>query len=536
MKKMLMVLASVISFQALAEQPKLIVQITVDQLRGDLLQRYKHNFIEDEDELGFNMFLDKGTLYTNAHYRHSATLTAVGHATLATGAIPSAHGLIGNNWFDVPSNSDMYCVADVNTKILQGSGKSASPVNLNASTFSDQLHMATTGKAKIYSVSVKDRGAVLTGGRFGKSFWFDKYAGDFVTSTYYYAAMPQWAAEFNNSGLKDKFIGASWDLTKDESVYHNDDKNRIFQIPPRGFNRGFPHNLPKEAGKAYYSSLTITPYGDWLTAKFAEKILLEQELGKDNITDYLAISFSLADYIGHNYGPSSLESEDNFYQLDKTLSDLFKTIDKEVGHQNVIYVLSADHGVDEIPEFKKSLGFAAQRGNVENKVKAFAADLQKSLKLDGNPLLSARLPNIYLNHQVIGGQLDKVNEAFANFFETLPEIARYFDKATLSANDFTTDPIALKVKNNFMPERSGDFVLVQKTSTMTANYSSATHGSPYSYDTHVPVYFTGWKIPAQKVTRLTSPEDVAVTLSATLEIGFPDKATGTVLSEIAEIQ
>lgn len=521
-----------------ASEPKLIVQITVDQLRGDLLKRYEDNFVKGRYP-GFKQFLDKGTLYTNTHYRHAATLTAVGHATLATGAIPSHHGLIANNWFDAQNNQRMYCVADANTSILHGKGYSASPANLTASTFSDQLHMATNGKAKIYSVSVKDRGAVLTGGHFGKSFWYDKKAGDFVTSSWYYDEMPTWLTEFNQSGVKDQYAGKEWTLLYAEDKYHNGLKNQMFQIPPRGFSRGFPHTLPKETGADYYAALTITPFADELTAKLAERIIKEQQLGKDDVTDFLAVSFSIADYVGHNFGPNSRESEDNLYHLDRTLSGFFKLIDKQVGLKNTLIVLSADHGVDAIPEYKKSLGFAAFRGDVSKRIEDFAATLQAEYQLEESPLLSAMMPNVYLNHTALnqaGENKKAIIKRLRDHIAAQPELSRVFHRDTLLAMNASDDEIAMKVKNNLMANRSGDFVVVQKTSAMTGNYASATHGSPYNYDTYVPMYFTGWKVKAREITARTSPEDVAMTLSAVLGIAYPDRATGQVLSEIAGLK
>ncbi|BDX05371.1 alkaline phosphatase family protein [Planctobacterium marinum] len=537
-KTLLTLCALLVSTAALADKPKLVVQITVDQLRGDLLFRYQDNFLNSNNNKGFNRFLRDGTIFTNAHYRHAATLTAVGHATLATGAIPSQHGLIGNNWYDVAGETEMYCVADKDTKILQGEGKSASPKNLMASTFSDELHFATNGKAKIYSVSVKDRGAVLTGGQFGKSFWMDKNSGNFVTSSWYYDAMPDWAKAFNEGGLKDSWVGAQWTLSKPESVYINSTENRIYQIPPRGFSRGFPHGLPEEANKNYYKALNMTPFADELTAEFAKHITAQNALGKDEVTDFLAISFSLNDYIGHNYGPFSREAEDGLYQLDAVLADLFNFLDEQVGLEHVLLTLSADHGVDAIPEYKKSLGFAGLRGDVSSKLKQFVKGYAEEKDIDGELLSFIRLPNIYLNHSTIKSadlDLEDVLEDFAEELASYEEIGAVYTSEDLAAGTAKTDPVSQQISNNFVAERSGDLIVVQKTSTMLGNYSAATHGSPYKYDTHVPVYFTGWKVKPQRLTRLVSPEDIAVTLSATLNIGYPDKSTGSVLAEIAEL-
>ncbi|TDF38148.1 alkaline phosphatase family protein [Alteromonadaceae bacterium M269] len=522
---------------ALANKPKLIVQITIDQLRGDLLQRYESNFVESRNKLGFNRFLKNGTLYTNSHYRHASTLTAVGHATLATGALPSQHGLVANNWFDVEANSRMYCVADADTSLVGAEGYSASPANLTASTFSDQLYLASSGKAKVVSVSIKDRGAVLTGGHFGKSFWFDKKTGNMVTSTYYYDELPEWVSSFNSSGAKDQYLGQSWALSLNEDKYHNDSGNRLYQIPPKGFGKGFPHTMPKDASPRYYDLLTNTPFGDKLTMEFAKAAVTNEKLGDDDVTDYLAISFSVNDYVGHKFGPNSLEAEDNLLALDKTIAELFKFLDKKIGMENVLVALSADHGVDAIPEYKKSIGFNGFRGNASQELEEFNSTLSEKFGVEGKLIEEVIPPNLYLNHSLIKAKnLDygDVAKAVQSFASKLNGVSRALTSEALSTTNLQFDPVLSRVQNNYMQGRSGDIVLLQNPSTMLGNYSAATHGSPYRYDTHVPLYFTGWRVTPRREARLTSPEDLAVTLSAVMSIGYPDKATGKVLEEIVK--
>ena len=537
MKKSLLALLFAVTAPVVAaaepEKPKLIVQITVDQLRGDLLTRYQNNFVDRRWQRGFKRFLEDGTLYTNAHYRHSATLTAVGHATLATGAIPSQHGLVSNGWYDRASASNMYCVADKNVSLLGAEGYSASAANLTASTFSDELYLATNGKAKVFAVSIKDRGAVLTGGHKGKSFWYDKKTGNMVTSSYYYEAMPAFADEFNQAGHKDAYLGKTWSLMQDEGKYLNDDSNQLFQMPPKGFNLGFPHKIADQANADYYSMLTFTPFGDELTARFAKHIISTQDLGDDEITDYLSISFSVNDYVGHRFGPYSREAEDNLLHLDRTMADLFAFLDKEIGLQHVLVVLSADHGVDAIPEYKKQRTGLGFRAKADEDIQAAAAELAASMNIEGNLIEKLAMPDVYLNHKLLSGHdIAQVAKQLKARIENVEGIAFALTAQELAEQNLQHHPIKAKVQNGFFPERAGDLVVVQQRSTMLNSYSAATHGSPYNYDTYVPVYFTGWKVPEARVDRLTSPEDIAVTLSAVMGITPPDKATGSVLPEI----
>lgn len=522
-----------------AEHPKLIVQLTVDQLRGDLLHRYQKHFVNQRNRKGFNRFLEQGITYTNTHYRHAATLTAVGHATLATGTIPSQHGIIANNWFDPVNGAKMYCVADASVTLLGDKGYAASPANLTASTFSDQLHMGSGGKAKVFGVSIKDRGAVLLAGHFGKAFWFNKKTGNFVSSSYYYDQLPEWATNFNTSGEKTRFLGKEWRLSKDEDQYINDASNRIFQIPPKGFSRGFPHTMPKLTNETYFRMIASSPFGDEMTLNFAKNIIEQEGLGKDDITDYLSISFSINDYLGHAYGPHSMEAEDGLIKLDSMLAEFFYYLDKRFGLENVLLAISADHGVDAIPEYKKSIGFAGFRKDMKAPVQQAAMELIKEISPDNaiNPLRAVETPNIYFDHPALKAAGIPIKEFTRKLTQKLTDIkgiAYAFPNDQIKQSDSSRDPVISRIYNNFVNDRSGDVVIVQAPSTMMGDYAAATHGSPYRYDTHVPMHFAGWKIKPQRVDRLTSPEDLAVTLSSLMNLTPPDRATGQVLPEVVK--
>jgi len=522
-----------------AEHPKLIVQLTVDQLRGDLLHRYQKHFVNQRNRKGFNRFLEQGITYNNTHYRHAATLTAVGHATLATGTIPSQHGIIANNWFDPVNGAKMYCVADASVTLLGDKGYAASPANLTASTFSDQLHMGSGGKAKVFGVSIKDRGAVLLAGHFGKAFWFNKKTGNFVSSSYYYDQLPEWAANFNTSGEKTRFLGKEWRLSKDEDHYINDASNRIFQIPPKGFNRGFPHTMPKLTNETYFRMIASSPFGDEMTLNFAKNIIEQEGLGEDDTTDYLSISFSINDYLGHAYGPHSMEAEDGLIKLDSMLAEFFYYLDKRFGLENVLLAISADHGVDAIPEYKKSIGFAGFRKDMKAPVQQAAMELVKEISPDStiNPLRAVETPNIYFDHSALKAAGIPIKEFTRKLTQKLIDIkgiAYVFAKDQIKQSDSSRDPVISRIYNNFVNDRSGDVVIVQAPSTMMGDYAAATHGSPYRYDTHVPMHFAGWKIKPKRVDRLTSPEDLAVTLSSLMNLTPPDRATGQVLPEVVK--
>jgi len=354
--------------------PKLILQITVDQLRGDM----PSSVYDRLGEGGFRYLYEKGIVYENAHHRHANTETVVGHATLAIGADAADHGMIGNIWFDKELNRVVYNIEDDRYSLVgEGGGvdKSAeldptqklagtdgrSPAAILTTTFSDELALRTNGKAKIFGVSVKDRGAVTLAGHAGKAFWFSKSKGEFVTSTYYYDAYPQWVNAWNQKKVPLTYADTSWELMHDKSKYtYGSFDDMPYETSLPGYGVVFPHPFGKAEGKLFSTLLTCSPAGDELCLKFAQELVVKEDLGKDEITDYLSISFSSTDYVGHIFGPSSLESEDNLLRLDKTLSELFAFIDKQVGLKQTLIVLSADHGAAAVPAQLNEFGIDAQ--------------------------------------------------------------------------------------------------------------------------------------------------------------------------------
>ena len=324
---------------------RLILQITVDGLRGDLLNRYRKNFKEG----GFRYLLDKGVVYTNAQYQHANTETIVGHTTLATGAFPSEHGMIGNVWFDREAGELAYNIEDPNhplipTRQIATKGEQVdpsqklsrtqgrSPVSILAATLSDVLKAYYGGKSKIFGVSGKDRSAVSMAGKTGKAFWYSTDSGDFVTSTYYYDTYPAWVENWNSQRKGQSKAGSSWKLLNDSASYllgHQD--NRVYEVDLKGYGRVFPHPFGEKGDKLLFTRLLASPVGDQLALDFSKSLIRNEQLGLDTIPDYLSISFSSVDAVNHFFGPSSLENEDVVLQLDRTLADLFSFVDKTIG-------------------------------------------------------------------------------------------------------------------------------------------------------------------------------------------------------------
>ena len=529
-----------------ADPPRLVLQITVDQLRGDLPTR----FLDRLGEGGFRYLLDEGTHYANAHYRHANTETAVGHATLFTGADPAQHGIVANDWIDPATGAFVYNTEDARHHLIGQEPKAhagMSPLNLLASTIGDELVNHSGGRSRVFSVSVKDRGAILAGGHAGKAFWYSKRSGRFVTSTYYYDAYPEWVDEWNAKGLADDLRGSEWRLLRERSTYlagEFDDRPFEAALPPMG--RTFPHPI----GDDPYTPLRIslTPLGDELTLDFVKALVEAEQVGRGDATDFLAISFSSTDYVGHLFGPSSLESEDNLLRLDRVLSDLFAFVDAEVGLEKTLIVLSADHGAPEAPEHMAALGlttgrFAFDRFRTEGPLtEALEREFGRADLIETHSH-----PYLYLDRGALAeADVDPAEvERFlaAELLET-PGLSMAATRSEILEGRLGDGPVEAQIGRNFHPARSGDIHLVQDPywflhSTAEADQMglpglAAIHGSPWTYDTFVPIFFAGHRVPHGRVDRSVGPHDIAATIAAYLRVKPPSGSAGRPLEEVLE--
>ena len=538
------------------EKPRLILQITVDQLRGDLPAR----FIDRMGEGGFRYFLEEGIVYGNAHHAHANTETIVGHATLATGAHPSAHGMIGNIWFDRGTGSLTYNIeddryglltegADVDKqteidptqKVAGTDGRS--PAAMLVSTFGDELSIYTAGIAKVFGVSIKDRGAVSFAGHAGKAFWFSKSAGEFVTSRFYYDTYPGWVTAFNKAGPTLRFADTSWELLQDPSRYlfgNRDDQAWELDLPP--FGRTFPHAFGPADGSGFTTFLTVSPAGDELTLEFARALIENEALGADAVTDFLSVSFSSTDYVGHLFGPSSLEAEDNLLRLDRTLAALLAYVDEKVGLEHTLVVLSADHGGPEAPADLQQYGFEANYVDPDSWEKeAGLASLKERFGIGEQLIRQYAHPYLYLNHEIIaenGMSLGEVEEAVAAELVKFEGVALAISSTAMAHGEIPDTPLLRSILNNYNPRRSGDIYVVFRPNWFINDFDglavAATHGSPWRYDTFVPVFFAGAGIEPQKIYREIHTIDVAPTLSAVAGTKPPSGTRGKVLVEVLE--
>ena len=525
---------------------RLVLQITVDGLRADLLNRYQASFSKD----GFQYLLRQGTVYTNAQYQHANTETIVGDTTLATGAFPSQHGMIGNVWFDREAGELAYNIEDADAPLLPTRKQSStgeqvdpaqklartqgrSPAVILVPTLGDGLAAYYGGSSKIFAVSGKDRSAVAMAGQTGKAFWFSTDNGDFITSRWYYDAYPEWASRWNGQRKAEEYAGTEWALSSDKSTYllaGQDD--RPYEADLKGYGRTFPHRFGEAGSKLLYTQLIVSPVGDQLELDFSKALISNEQLGQDVVPDYLSISFSSVDATNHFFGPSSLENEEVIRQLDRTLADLFKFIDKTVGLEHTLIVLSADHGMADMPEYMTELGYIAGR-LVPEEIVATANQAGLQLGIDEVVRFFFR-PYLYLNDEKIAAaKLDylEVEQTIANALTDFDGIN--LAVATSRLSEQGTDPLLDQVRNNQHTTRSGDIYIIQEPYWFLFDEGpiASMHGSPWRYDTHVPIIFSGPGIDAQTIHRLVHPVDVAPTIAAFLGMTPPAAANGTLLKE-----
>jgi len=536
--------------------PKLILQITVDQLRGDLPTRYYDRLGEG----GFKYFWESGVVYRNAHHAHANNETIVGHTTLATGAHPSHHGMVGNLWFDRESGVLTYNVEDSRYRLLTkgadvdqdaeidptqraANTEGRSPAAILVSTFSDELRSSRGGRSKAIGVSVKDRGAISMAGHAGTAYWFSKASGEFVTSNYYLARYPKWVNDWNQKQIPLRYANTDWKLMHEQDSYlFGASDDREWETKVGGFGRIFPHSYGKGESPYFNTLLTLSPAGDELVLDFAKAALIGEQLGQGDETDYLSVSFSATDYVGHVFGPSSLEAEDNILRLDRTLANLLKFVDQNVGLANTLIVLSADHGGPDAPGYLNSLGIPAGYVKPETWDKEAAITrIKERFKIKGQLIEKYAHPYIYLSTDATenqGTNREMLEEAIVEELSKFPGVYLAVSSTALRQGRVPDTQLYRLVLNNFHAKRSGDIYIVFEPNWFINDFDglkvASTHGSPWQYDTYVPIVFAGSGLKPQMVDRKVHTIDIAPTLSAYLGIKPPSGSQGDLLKEVLE--
>lgn len=523
-------------------QPKLVVGIVVDQMRQEYLYRYESKFGEN----GFKRLMNEGFMLKNAHYNYVPTETGPGHASIYTGTTPSIHGIVGNDWYDRTSKTNVNCVSDENQKTVGAeAGGAVSPWRMLSTTITDELKLSTQQRAKVVGVSIKDRGAALPAGHTPDgAYWYDGRNGNMITSTYYKQKLPDWVTKFNGQKLADKYLNQEWNTLLPVNQYvESAPDDSPYEGRWKGKNKPvFPYNLAelrKQMGE--FSLLAMTPFGNNLVADFAKAALLGENLGKDDITDFLAVSFSSTDAVGHAMGPDAVEVEDVYLRLDKTLEEFFAFLDKEVGKGAYTVFLTSDHGVAHVPQYLKDLRIPAGYFRPAYVKATLNEHLQKYFP---NKLLLEEVTSdqIYLNQSAFsedpkssGVDLLVATELITNFLLSTEGVAQVYSTSTLRQVS-TSDPgIRGNVVRGFYSKRCGDILFALEPGWLAwGGVTGSTHGSGYSYDTHIPILFYGNGIKKGSSSQYHAITDIAPTLSVLLKIKFPSGCSGQPITEILD--
>ncbi|HEX5661396.1 MAG TPA: alkaline phosphatase family protein [Polyangiales bacterium] len=510
--------------------PALVVLISVDQLRADLPLKLMSRFGND----GFRRLYEQGVVYDQALYAHSATETAVGHATLGTGALPRDHGIVGNDWVD--NGKKVYATGDESAALVGASSLGMSPTRLLAETVGDVL-VRTRPNALLRSVSGKDRAAILMNGRKGVAYWLEDGTSTFVTSQAYLSQLPRWVETFDGRQPAEAYRDQPWTPYASANEYHAPEAH-VWEGKRACGDVGcrFPHSLSAFSGEGYTKAIKNTPYGDALTLAFVRELLENEPLGRDDVSDVLNLSFSSTDYIQHTFGPESREAEDNLLRLDRVLGSLFALLDDRVGRGRYVLVLSADHGACESPEYLKSQGVDADHLDAGALVTTVNEGLRARFNVGVDLVQEFVNPSLVLNEARIASlSLDQeaVEQAAVDLAVEQPGVHAAFSRSAVLAGK-GSHPFLPRIANSTHRERSGHVYIVPKEHWLLANPPArmiAMHGSPWPYDAHVPVVVWGTGAPAQHVTRPVDPRDIAPTISTLLRIPTPNKSTGKPLTE-----
>lgn len=510
-------------------QPKLVVGLVIDQMRWDFLYRYRSLYSAN----GFKRLLNEGHSCENTMIPYMPTYTAPGHTCIYTGSVPAIHGIIGNNWYNRKTNSGVYCTQDDSVKTVGSSSSlgKMSPKNLWATTITDELRLSTNFKSKVIGIALKDRGAILPAGHSANAaYWYDDITGTFITSTYYMNELPAWVTTFNNQQLPATYMKQDWNTLLPMAAYNQssaDDKPYEATIAGE-IKPVFPHQL-STINNAKNTAFKTTPFANTFTFDFAKAAIQNEGLGNNTVPDFLTVSISSTDYIGHTFGPNSIEIEDTYLRLDKDIADFLLYLDKTIGKGNYLFFLSADHGVAHVPAFAKEYKIPGGSVSDEAITKKLNTEIADKFGIQ-KAIITVMNYQVYLSDSAI---LKKaaISEVIISALKKEDFIA---DAVVLNdvAGAAIPEPQKVRMINGYSPSRSGDIQFVFKPGYFDGGNKGTTHGLWNPYDAHIPLLFFGWNIKPGKTYRETYMTDIAATIAALLQIQMPNGCVGKVITEV----
>ena len=518
------------------KKPKLVIGIVIDQMRYDYLTRFADRYSKD----GFNRILKNGFSLENAHYNFIPTYTAVGHASIYAGTSPNNHGIISNNWYDKVLKKSIYCVDDADYKTIGNNGivGQKSPHRLYTTTVADQLQLAQNMQGKTIGIAIKDRSAILPVGHTANAaYWYD--AGNknqWITSSFYMEELPDWVKAFNSNNKADAYLNETWETLYDIKTYSQSRAdNNIYENNLNGQEKPvFPKNLEKlREQNDNFSLIKTIPAGNTYTVDFAKAVIKGEQLGKSEFTDFLAVSFSSTDYVGHRYGVASVETEDTYLRLDKDLAHFFNFLDTEVGKENYTLFLTADHAAVHVPSYLQSLKIPAHYIST-TKLKKFLSDITQKYFNSKELIENVSNYQIFLNQEKIealGFNKNTVAQRLADEVLSFDKIYKAVTAKTLQTTNFT-EGIMHSLQQGYNPKFSGDVLMIPYPATLNYSRKGTSHGSGYSYDTHVPVIFYGNGIKKGASKKTYKIIDIAPTISNLLKIEAPNGTSGKIIEEV----
>ncbi|MBL0309268.1 MAG: alkaline phosphatase family protein [Bacteroidetes bacterium] len=516
-------------------RPKLVVGLVVDQMRWDYLYRYAEKYGND----GFKRLLREGLSCENTHINYFPSYTAVGHTSIYTGSVPAIHGIVGNDWYDRPSKKRIYCVLD-NSESIIGTGQikgNVSPRNLLTTTITDELKLATNFKSKTIAIALKDRSSILPGGHTADAaYMLDGSSGNFVSSSYYMKSLPSWVKDFNAKKMAATYIQQNWSTVLPIARYwESTGDDELFERPYKGESKPvFTHNL-KELVKSTPGIISATPFGNNLTLDFAKAAIEAELMGHGAATDFLAVSLSSTDYIGHQFGPNSIEAEDCYIRLDRELASFLKFLDDKVGEDNYLLFLTADHGAAHAADFAKSKKIPAGV-LIPDSVKQEVNQALRAELGEGNWVEYFENMQVYLNHALIkekGISREKIYTIIKDDLMKWQSVANVVDLDNLAASNLQPDLKSI-VANGVNPKRCGDIQIIYQPAWLDDFPQGTTHGTVYPYDTHIPLLWYGWNVSQGKTFVPVNMTDIAPTLAALLHIQEPNGSIGKVILPLLE--
>jgi predicted AlkP superfamily pyrophosphatase or phosphodiesterase len=527
--KILLLVSLLFTINTFAQKPKLIVGIVVDQMRVDYLTRYESKFGEG----GFKKLIKGGYFNKNANFNFVPTYTGPGHASIFTGSVPRVNGIISNDWYDKKTGKNIYCAQDETVTTLGSTSNAGkmSPRNMLTTTIGDEMRLATNMQAKVIGISQKDRASILPAGHTANAaYWYDGSNGAFITSTFYMQKLPLWVSAFNDKKLPEKYLSQDWTTLLPIASYSESlPDDNAFEGLFKGESKPiFPHKLAelKEKNKGL-NMIRATPFGNSLTKDFALEAIKNEQLGADAVTDLLSVSFSSTDYVGHQYGINAIETEDTYLRLDKDLEELINYLEKNIGKDNFVIFLTADHGGAHNAAYLQSLkvpaGLIDEKG-IEDAMKAHLKEV-----FGDTLVMSFSNQQFFLNHTTLAKnklKLKEVTMEAARYALTLEGVANAYSLYDVIASSQSNDVALSRIYMGFNDVRSGDVILNYLPAYLDYGKTGTTHGAAYSYDTHVPLLWYGWKINQGSSYEPVNISDIAPTLSSFLDISFPNGCVG----------